>query len=594
MRPQTEVAPAHRRTLARFAPLVLLGITLLGGGLRIFQIANKGLWLDEAFSVWLGWQPLGQMWGWLLRIDQHPPLYYTLLHFWMYLGDSAGTVRLLSALLGTLTIPVIYCLSRRLLGSSAGLLAALILAVSPFHVRFAQETRMYTLLTFNASLAMLALVYLLTDPRSAGMPIGSQLAAFYRTWRDARAAERGAQKRRASDQIGGYQHDLRGTTASVTAPTRRRWLPLSEIQTDLAWLAYMLFTAAAALSHNSAVLFPLATNLFVCGFIFWRRLSPGLRSQNPGRDDAARSRPDAAQVIQTRPAGLGPPCPRNWLLAQLGVFLLWSPWLPGFVTQARGVYAEFWIPKPALATVVATFGTFLSDMLPRRPAWIDVIWAGFALLAVLGIVALRRRPAIGALLLTLIATPLAGEWLVSLKRPIFYDRTLIWASVPLYLLLAAGLGRLRYRPGVLAGLALLVAVNGLSLNQYYYHFDKEQWQEAAAYVGQKVQDGDLLLFNATWAQIPFDFYYRYNKRPLPEHGAPVDLFDRGVLEPKMTRADLPRLHDLIQGRRRVWLIYSHDWYTDPQHLIPAALGQELNLLEQRQFYGLQVQLYGIP
>ena len=54
-----------------------------------FQIASKGLWLDEAFSVWLGRQPLGQMLGWLLRIDQHPPLYYTLLHFWMYLGDSA-------------------------------------------------------------------------------------------------------------------------------------------------------------------------------------------------------------------------------------------------------------------------------------------------------------------------------------------------------------------------------------------------------------------------------------------------------------------------------------------------------------------------
>jgi hypothetical protein len=588
VRPQKDVAPACRPVLARDAPLILAGITLLGGGLRIFQIANKGLWLDEAFSVWLGWQPLGQMWGWLLRIDQHPPLYYILLHFWMYLGDSAGTVRLLSALLGTLTIPVIYCLGRRLLGPSAGLMAALILAVSPFHVRFAQETRMYTLLTLNASLAMLALVYLLTDPRAAGMPIGSQLAAFYRTWRDARAAERGA-----SERPGGYQQGIRAATSPVTAPPRRRWLLPSEIQTDLAWLAYMLFTAATVLSHNTAILFPLATNLFVGGFIFWR-WSCGLRGHDPSRDDTVRSSPGVAQVLQIWPAGLMPPSLRNWSLAQLGAFLLWSPWLPGFVSQARGVYAEFWIPKPTLRTVVATVGAFLSDRLPNYPAWINLAWAGFVLLVVLGIVALRRRPAIGALLLTLIVAPFAGEWLVSLVRPIFYDRTLIWASVPLYLLLAAGLGRLRYRPSALAGLALLVAVNGLSLNQYYFHFDKEQWQEAAAYVGQKEQDGDVLLFNATWVQIPFDFYYRYNHRPLPEYGAPVDLFDRGVLEPKMTPADLPRLHDLIQGRRRVWLIYSHDWYTDPQHLIPAALGQDLNLLEQRQFYGLQVQLYGRP
>ena len=576
VRPQKTVAAAPQRALVRFAPLILLAITLVGGGLRIFQIANKSLWLDEAFSVWLGWQPLGQMWGWLLRIDQHPPLYYVLLHFWMYLGDSAGMVRLLSALLGTLTIPVIYLLGRRLLGLRAGLLAAAILALSPFHVRFAQETRMYTLLTLNASLAMLALVCLLTDPHAAGLPFGSQLADVYRS-------------RRIS----------RGTTRRVSAPAPR-WLRLEEIRTDLAWLGYILFSAATVLSHNTAILFPLATNLFVCGFILRQRLSRSSPDQNPGVDDAGFASADAGQGIQTRSAGtrppiaLRPPSLRNWLLAQLGVFVLWSPWLPGFISQARGVYAEFWIPEPAIGTVVGTFGAFLSDFLPGSPPWPGIFWAGFALLVVLGSVALRKRPAVGGLLLALIATPFAGELLVSLERPIFYDRTLIWASIPLYLLLAAGLGRLRHRPCVVAGLALLVMANGLSLNQYYVHFEKEQWQEAAAYVARQATAGDLLLFNATWVQLPFDFYYREGNRPLPEHGAPVDLFDRGILEPKMTRADLPRLHGLINGRRRVWLVYSHDWYTDPERLIPAALRQHLHLLEQRQFYGLQIQLYEMP
>ncbi len=548
----------------------------MGAGLRIFQIGEKGMWLDEAFSVWLARQPLGQMSAWLVRIDQHPPLYYTLLHFWLYLGDTAGLVRLLSALLGTLTIPVLYLLGRRLLGPSAGLLAALILALSPFHVRFAQETRMYTLLALSASLAMLALVYLLTDPRAADRPIGSQLIAVYHAWR-----------RRQRGSL-------------VAAPTRWRWLSPGEIRTDLAWLAYILFSAATVLSHNTAVLFPLACNLFVCGLIIRQRRCGAGRDQKSGSGDSAPRRVEVCQPIEARPASrlqaavLRPPSLRNWLLAQGGVFLLWSPWLPGFVVQARGVYAEFWIPRPTIGTALATFGTFLSDLLPGRTAWAGLVWAGFGLLVGLGVVALRKRPLIVALLLTLIATPLAGEWLVSLKRPIYYDRTLIWASLPLYLLLAAGLARMRYRSGLLAGLVLLVAANGVSLHQYYAFYPKEQWQEAATYVDRQAQSGDLLLFNATWVQIPFDFYYRHSVRPLPEHGAPVDLFVRGVLEPKMTPADLPRLHDLIQGQRRVWLIYSHDWYTDPQRLIPAALGQELDLLEQRQFYGLQIQLYGRP
>ena len=75
---------------------------------------------------------------------------------------------------------------------------------------------------------------------------------------------------------------------------------------------------------------------------------------------------------------------------------------------------------------------------------------------------------------------------------------------------------------------------------------------------------------------------------MDRHGLPVDLFDRGVLEPKMTTADLPTLQHLLTNRTRVWLIYSHDWYTDPQGLIPRELRQRLRLVDQQQFTGLQV------
>ncbi len=265
-----------------------------------------------------------------------------------------------------------------------------------------------------------------------------------------------------------------------------------------------------------------------------------------------------------------------------------------FVIQATGVYREFWIPKPTLQTVWATITTFWSAFLPPQITWSPVIWALFALLMLFGVVRLRQRPATLALLVILWTTPFLGELVVSLRRPIFYDRTLIWASIPVYLLLAHGIVQLRFRPYVLAALAMLVTVNGLSLNQYYNHFEKEQWREAAAYVAQNAQNEDMILFNATWVQIPFDFYFRYANRPIPEHGAPVDLFDRGVLEPKMTVDDLPRLHALIRDHPRIWLVYSHDWYTDPDKLIPSALDEELDLLETRRFFGLQVQLYGVP
>jgi hypothetical protein len=72
------------------------------------------------------------------------------------------------------------------------------------------------------------------------------------------------------------------------------------------------------------------------------------------------------------------------------------------------------------------------------------------------------------------------------------------------------------------------------------------------------------------------------------------MFDSGVVEPKMTTDDIPRLLSLISGRKTVWLVYSHNGYTDPMSLIPQTLASEMNLIWKRDFYGGQVQLYGTP
>ncbi len=582
MKPENNAPPKNILQSAIRKPFLLLAIVALGGFLRFYQIGSKGLWLDEAFSVWVGWQPVGELLGWLVNVDQHPPLYYTLLHFWMAFGDDAAAVRALSALLGSLTIPVIYLLGRRLADAQVGLLAALLLAVSPFHIRFAQETRMYTLLTLNASLALYMLARLLTDPRSAETPLGQQFIDLWQTWRDARAAEQ-----KARPDTAGYERDFRKSTDWVSAPTRRRLLPLRAIETDLAWLGYIVFSTATMLSHNTAILFPVAANIFVLGSLLIQRLF------------AARSKATSPSHPVTRPpchlVTLSPNLPslRNWLIAQVGIFLLWSPWLAAFVTQATGVYREFWIPEPTWQTVVDTVKTFLCWFLPRQVRWPEVVWGLYALLALLGLVRFRRRLTYVALLLVLFLTPFVGEWLVSQRRPIFYDRTLIWATIPLFLLLAAGMRQLRYRPYVLAVVIMILTVNGLALRDYYTHFEKEQWDAAARFVAEQVEPDDLILFNATWVQIPFDFYFRFHNRPVAEHGLPVDLFDRGILEPKMAASDLPRLRSLIRGRERIWLVYSHDWYTDPQGLIPPALNEELDLLDTWGFYGLQIQLYGV-
>jgi 4-amino-4-deoxy-L-arabinose transferase-like glycosyltransferase len=513
-----------------------LPIIALGATLRFYRLGHHGLWLDEAFSVWMARLPVVEMLHWLVRIDQHPPLYYLLVRMWMGLGDGEAVVRALSALCSTLTIPVIYLLGRRVIDEKAGLLAALILAASPFHVRLAQEARMYALLAFSAIAALVALAHLLTDPRAATVKIGQQFADAWRAWRATRGCPR-----------------------------------LRDIKIDLTWLAYILFTTATLLTHNTAIFLPIAANLLILGLLPQFPV-PSLRSQ-----DAHSKR----NIFL-----------RSWFLAQAGVLLLWLPWLPSFVAQSTSVYQDFWIPIPTWRTVVNTIGVFASDMLPPTPIAIGGAGVLFAGLAIAGILHLRRCPARLLFVLVVLLTPIAGEWLISLRRPIFYDRTLIWASIPFYLLLAAGIARLRRRSLVIGGLMLVLALNGLSLHEYYANFQKEQWDHAAALVAEQAEPNDLVLFNTAFGQIPFDYYLgQLNHNPVAEHGVPVDLFDRRTLEPKMVRSDLPRLRTLVANRQRVWLIYSHHWYTDPQELVPEALDQALVLQHEWEYDGVQVLLY---
>ena len=129
--------------------MLLVLIILLGLGLRLYGLDAQSLWYDEGFSVYLARMDLGEI---TLRTaaDIQPPLYYYLLHGWITLfGDSEQALRGLSALFGALTIPLMYAVAGQLFRSRlAGLLAALLVALSPLHIWYGQEARMYTLLTF--------------------------------------------------------------------------------------------------------------------------------------------------------------------------------------------------------------------------------------------------------------------------------------------------------------------------------------------------------------------------------------------------------------------------------------------------------------
>ena len=158
---------------------------LAGALLRFVTLDGQSFWLDEAYTVRLLDQPLGDMLGDLPDQESAPPLYYLLAWVWGHVfGFGEVGLRSLSALLGTLTIPVAYAAATRLAGRRAGVAAAALVAVHPLLVWFSQEARAYALVALLGALSLVGFLRVLERPDARAwaywaVPAALALATHY-------------------------------------------------------------------------------------------------------------------------------------------------------------------------------------------------------------------------------------------------------------------------------------------------------------------------------------------------------------------------------------------------------------------------------
>ena len=133
-----------------------LTILLLALGLRIWNLGAESAWIDEAYSIVLAKHPIAQIIQGTAA-DQHPPLYYLLLHFWLLFGSGVTYARALSLVIGMINVAQVIEFGRRQGGEIVGLGAGLFLAISPMHVWYSQEVRMYILLATLTTAASIEL-----------------------------------------------------------------------------------------------------------------------------------------------------------------------------------------------------------------------------------------------------------------------------------------------------------------------------------------------------------------------------------------------------------------------------------------------------
>jgi hypothetical protein len=177
-------APTSRRLVAvRFSPGLAAGWRLaVAAGLALAVVvrfaSRSHFWLDEALTVNIARLPLGDI-PEALRHDGAPPLYYLLLHGWTAVaGTSVMAVRALSGLFAVAALPLVWLAGRRLGGRPVAWAALVLLASSPFAVRYATEARMYSLVVLLVLAGGLALARV-TEGRSMGAMVALALATGF-------------------------------------------------------------------------------------------------------------------------------------------------------------------------------------------------------------------------------------------------------------------------------------------------------------------------------------------------------------------------------------------------------------------------------
>ena len=152
---------------------LVIGVALVG---------RLSLWGDEAFTAEAVRAPVGDLLAMLTRIDVNMSAYYLLMKAWTTIfGFSDTALRLPSLLMTTATVILAARLVRRWFGDMPALVAAIVLALSPFMLWIGLTARPFAMLALVSTIALGCFVRALGSTRMTpwALVAALDLLAFY-------------------------------------------------------------------------------------------------------------------------------------------------------------------------------------------------------------------------------------------------------------------------------------------------------------------------------------------------------------------------------------------------------------------------------
>jgi uncharacterized membrane protein len=252
---------------------------------------------------------------------------------------------------------------------------------------------------------------------------------------------------------------------------------------------------------------------------------------------------------------------RNALIAGAAVILIYVPWLPLLIDQARSVHGYFWAPKPSIRDLCDSLFTFngldvwvlmkLQNYvrIPRLFGfgfWVILLSAILVSCVVgawSGSSSTDRRKCIALQLYALLPVFLIFAW-SRLSTSVYVNRNLIGASALLPLVICAPIavhaGRRKRMFESVACLVLLGAIISLGMHRE----SKDNWRGVTEYLLKNPERQRLVLAFQPYCQILVHYYATglFKSYPQPDFGGLITQFDvaprgPGIL-PNLRTADL--------------------------------------------------------
>ncbi|MFQ5855523.1 MAG: glycosyltransferase family 39 protein [Anaerolineae bacterium] len=541
-------------------PAYLAVLILLAFAVRTYDLDGKSIWSDEGLSLYRAREPVPSIVSGQIVIqgiptqDTQPPLYFLLLHALMSVaGTSTYVAKYLSVLASLLIIPLLYVLGRRLMGNTVGLLAAMIGALSPLYLWYAQEIRMYTLLVALSTASMYTLI------RAVGSVAGEPKGQGDKETR----RQGGGEKRRDHLVTPSPCHPLTLSPPHLRTPApQHRW-----------GLAYFVVTAAMVYTHYSA--------LFLVGF---QGLYLVIR--------AARRRrwwllaPVAVAGLVTLPVipfvvkrlGIGPERDFHFVPLWIIVRDLWNAF-------SLGLSVDFYHVYPL---DIIFLGVLVVGLLALLPLDAIVLGSVLGLSLVLSPVEgkgsveglrtrdERHRQGVAPFLLGYLFVPILALYAASHIKPMYQGaRHLMIVSPAYYLMLSAGLLALRRRarPALVVSTAVIVIGMGLSTSNYFTdsRYLKDDLRGLAYYFQAHQGPNDALILSDSVLTLAFQYYLGEDASidAVPRFGTPL-------------QSDFPnQIRALIER-------YDRLWFMSPHRPVRAWLDRNLFQSDEVYFEGMDI------